>query len=180
MAGQGRSPVRGDRPIVFMLLVGIPGSGKSTWAQQFLAGHPHYQVVSTDQIRAELYGDAAIQGDWRRVWQQVRHRWQQGVEQITRGHLEGVIYDATNTRRGHRRQTIAIARGLGFDHLTLVWFDVPLEVGLRRNQLRSRQVPAEVIVKMHRQLQGAPPTLAEDVNQILHFAGRENSPSFLN
>jgi predicted kinase len=167
MTEMGRSSMAGDCPIFLIMLVGIPGSGKSTWASQFQTVHPDYCLVSTDQIRAKLYGDEAVQGNWYQVWQQVRTQWQIGIDSIRQGTRAGVIYDATNARRRYRRQAIASARMLGFDTLTLVWFDVPLEVCLKRNQQRSRRVPPQVIVKMHRQLRSAPPSLAEGVESIL-------------
>jgi predicted kinase len=159
-----------DRPLVvpLLLLVGVPGSGKSTWAREFVATHRRYLVVSTDAIRAELYGDESIQGDWDQVWQRVLTQWQAAVEAIYRGNLEGVIYDATNARRRHRRHTLAAARQIGFTSITLAWFDLPLRVALDRNRQRSRQVPGAVIATMYRQLQGAPPALGEGVDRLIH------------
>jgi len=149
------------------MLVGVPGSGKSTWARDFVLTHPRYRVVSTDNLRAQLYGDEAVQGDWHQIWQQVVIQWWQGVVAIHQGELEGVIYDATNARRRHRRAAIAAARQAGFSPITLVWFDVPLSLALERNRGRSRQVPIDVVATMHRQLQGAPPSVQEGVDRVL-------------
>ena len=133
-----------------------------------MLSNPHYQIVSTDAIRAEIYGDEAVQGDWCQIWETVVDRWRAGVMAISQGGLEGVIYDATNTRRRHRREAIAVARQVGFTHITLVWFDLPLRVALGRNRGRSRQVPPDIIAAMHRQLQGAPPALTEGVDRVIH------------
>ncbi len=158
------------------MLVGVPGSGKSTWARDFVLANPRYCIVSTDAIRAQLYGDAAIQGDWLRIWQQVIAQWQQAIAAIHQGSLAGVIYDATNARRRQRREAIAAARQTGFTAITLVWFDVPLSLALERNRGRgaevgpggrSQPVPADIIAAMHRQLQGAPPSVQEGVDRVL-------------
>ncbi len=163
-------------PVPLLMLVGIPGSGKSTWARDFVLAHPRYRIVSTDALRAQLYGDESIQGDWLRIWQQVMTQWQRGIDGIQRGELEGVIYDATNARRRHRKEAIAAARQTGFTRITLVWFDLPLSLALERNrgrgsktdpEGRSRQVPADIIAAMHRQLQGAPPSVQEGVDRVL-------------
>lgn len=154
-------------PVPLLMLVGIPGSGKSTWARDFVLANPRYRVVSTDALRVQLYGDEAVQGDWLRIWQRVVTHWQQGITAIQRGELDGVIYDATNARRRHRREAIAAARQAGFTSITLVWFDLPLSLALERNRGRSRQVPADIIAAMHRQLQGAPPSVQEGVDRVL-------------
>ncbi|QQE65496.1 hypothetical protein GFS31_21840 [Leptolyngbya sp. BL0902] len=157
----------GSAPL--LVLVGLPGSGKSTWSAQFLSVRPGFRVVSTDDCRQRLYGDAALQGDWRRVWACVQTEWQQGLEAITQGHLAGILYDATNARRRHRRSALVAARQMGFNPLVLVWIDVPLSVALARNRQRSRQVPDDVIAAMHRSLQGAPPALADGADQVIHI-----------
>lgn len=156
-----------ENPVPLSLLVGIPGSGKSTWARSFVLAHPRYQIVSTDNLRAALYGDEAIQGDWRQIWQRVLTDWREGIEAIRQGELDGVIYDATNTRRKNRREAIAAARDLGFTAITLVWFDLPLSLALERNRGRSRQVPVDAIAAMHRQLRGAPPSVQEGCDDLL-------------
>lgn len=154
-------------PVPLLMLVGIPGSGKSTWARDFVLANPRYRIVSTDALRARLYGDEAVQGDWLRIWQQVMTQWHQAIAAIHQGELEGVIYDATNARRRHRREAIAAARQAGFSPITLVWFDMPLSVAIERNQGRSQPVPVDIIAAMHRQLQGAPPSLHEGVDRVL-------------
>lgn len=152
--------------VLLIVLIGLPGSGKSTWARQFVGQHPTYRIVSTDAIRQQLFGDEAVQGPWPQIWQQLQAQLQQGVWAIERGHCQGVIYDATNGRRRHRRDAIALARHLGFDFIIGLWFDIPLAVCLQRNQMRSRHVPPAVIERMHRQLQGAPPARQEGFDRL--------------
>ncbi len=160
--------MKADRvPVSLLILVGIPGSGKSTWARDFVLAQPRYRIVSTDATRAALYGDEAIQGDWGQIWQRVLTDWREGIGAIRRGELDGVVYDATNTRRKNRRGAIASARDLGFTAITLVWFDLPLSLALGRNRGRSREVPTDVIAAMHRQLQGAPPSVQEGCDHLL-------------
>ncbi len=145
-----------------ILLIGLPGSGKSTLAQSLLVLNARRRLVSTDAIRAELFGDEAIQGAWPLIWQRVEQRWRQA----TAVGLD-VLYDATNTVRRQRRRTLGQARRLGFGRLVGWWLDVPLTVCLQRNQQRTRQVPEAVIQRMHRQLSGAPPTLAEGFDGLI-------------
>jgi predicted kinase len=85
------------------------------------------------------------------------------------GRLQGVIFDATNARRRHRREVLALGRQIGFSTIIGIWFDVPLYLCLQRNRHRSRQVPEEVILRMARQLQGAPPSLSEDLDCLIQM-----------
>jgi cytidylate kinase len=57
-------------PLICHFLIGCPGSGKSTLAA-LLAKEGNYRIVSTDQIREALYGNASIQGDWSAIEAQV-------------------------------------------------------------------------------------------------------------
>lgn len=40
-----------------IMLVGLPASGKSTWAKEYSETHPDYIVHSSDKLREEMYGD---------------------------------------------------------------------------------------------------------------------------
>lgn len=72
------------------LLIGPPASGKTTTAA-LLAPLLQAEVFSTDRIREELYGDAAIQGHWPEVEARLHESIRQavgarraGIEQLTR------------------------------------------------------------------------------------------------
>jgi predicted kinase len=155
-----------NRDIPLILLIGLPGSGKSTYATNLLRSGNRC-VISTDAIRAALFGDAAIQGEWRLIWQEVGRQCRQTVQQIAVGELELAIYDATNVVRKQRRQAIAHARGCGFTHIWGVWLNPPLECCLARNQQRDRRVPEPVILRMQRRLVAAPPNLTEGLDALL-------------
>ena len=152
--------------IPLWLLIGLPGSGKSTWAENFRQSGPAIAYVSTDQIRQQLFGNEATQGSWPQVWQRVIHEWQQAVQQTRQGEIYGALYDATNAQRRGRHQVIKTARLLGFTRLIAIWLDVHLVECLRRNHGRSRQVPTAVIQTMSRQLIGAPPHPSEGFDAV--------------
>ena len=146
-----------------VMLIGLPGSGKSSLA----AGAPETMcVVATDAIRADLYGDAAIQGHWLHVWAAVEARWRDAAARIRAGALSAALYDATNTARKRRRATIAAMKAAGFTHVDGLFLDTPVALCLARNARRQRVVPEEVIWSMHRQLLGAPPNAAEGFSRL--------------
>ncbi|WP_338017092.1 ATP-binding protein [Myxacorys almedinensis] len=172
-----------------IVLIGLPGSGKSTLARSMveawrnrslLCNHPDAVLISTDAIRAQLFGDEAIQGSWLPIWLEVRRQFQAAAGQTSQGKVGFAIYDATNAVRKHRRAAIALARKTGFTHIIGIWVNTPLAVCLERNQQRksrpsmplggaSRVVPEAVILRMNRRLSGAPPSLEDGLDRLIEL-----------
>jgi predicted kinase len=150
-----------------IVLIGLPGSGKSSLAQQLLQQHGNWRLISTDNIRSQLFGDAAIQGDWLKIWREVERQFRAAVCQIQNGEIAKTIYDATNAVRKQRGEAIALARATGFTHITGLWLDTPLELCLQRNQQRDRHVPESVILQMQRSLQDAPPSEGDGFDRLV-------------
>lgn len=157
--------------IRLIVLIGLPGSGKSSLARSLLSDCPNRQLVSTDAIRAQLFGDEAVQGSWLQVWREVERQLRHQVAAIQRGDTFDVIYDATNVRRRSRREAIALGREVGFNCITGVWVDTPLDLCLQRNRSRDRQVPEDVILRMSCQLHDAPPGYDEGFHLLVRYTG---------
>jgi predicted kinase len=146
-----------------VMLIGVPGSGKSHLAEKILSRHPHSaEIISPDLIRQILYGNAAIQGEWSEVWQEVQNAFASAARR-----QKTVIYDATNYQRAYRQDMINLGRRCGFRRVTGIWLNVPLWICLSRNESRSRQVPEEIIIEMYRHLVFNPPTLDEGFAALL-------------
>lgn len=147
-----------------ILLIGLPGSGKSTLTKQLVAECPQMQLISTDAIRGQIFGSEAIQGAWLLIWREIDRQFQQA---IAAG--KTAIFDATNTQRRHRREVIALARDRGFTHIMGICVNTPVWLCLARNKKRTRHVPEEIILRMHRQLRDAPPSLEEGLDNLIYF-----------
>lgn len=160
-----------------LLLIGLPGSGKSTLAARLLQDCPSRLLVSTDAIRAQLFGDEQIQGDWLLVWREVGRQLQVAAQSIHAGTATEAIYDATNVVRKQRRQAIALIREAGFTHVTGIWLNTPLRVCMQRNQARDRQVPQDVIDRMYRRLWGAPPATQEGLDELIELSSSLSLPA---
>lgn len=144
-----------------IVLIGPPGCGKSTLARQWQAAAPDRHWISTDAIRAELFGDAAVQGDWSAIWQVVCDRLQTAI-----ANAADAVYDATNADPRQRQRILETARELGFSQIIGWWVQTPLEQCLAWNAQRDRQVPTHVIERMAQQLDRSPPELAEGFDQL--------------
>ena len=126
-------------PLRCHLLIGPPASGKTTIAG-LLAPLLDAELLSTDQIREQLYGDPLIQGNWQEVEEHLHADLQRCVAQG-----RSVLIDATHARRPWR---LALSQRLAFDRPVEWigwWLRTPLEVCLQWNQLRPRQVPELVV-----------------------------------
>ena len=152
--------------IPLVILIGLPGSGKSTIAHRWQMREPGRYIISTDDIRQELFGNAATQGPWPAIWREVCNRWERAIAAIRRGEQQAVLFDATHANRRDRRRTIETAQQLGFTTIDGYWLDIPLETCVGRNRQRSRQVPEFVIRRMNQQLQGQPPHVNEGFDHV--------------
>jgi len=130
------------------VMVGAPGSGKSTQVSKLIASHPDAVVISGDDIRAELYGDADIQGNYTEIHDRMLEILEENVGRT-------VIMDGTHYRAAYRREAIAMLNSYGYNKVVAVVVDKPLAVCLRQNASRDRKVPEHVIERMHNSLQAS-------------------------
>jgi predicted kinase len=121
-----------------VVLVGLPGSGKSTYLQRM-----GVRGLSSDAIRGLLADDEQDQTIHQRVFQTVRYLLRQ---RLAIGRPVTYI-DATNLRPRERRPYVEIGRQYGCE-VEAVFFDVPPAVCLERNARRDRVVPEDVLAKM--------------------------------
>jgi predicted kinase len=119
-----------------IITVGIPGCGKSTWAEMQNA-----EVVSSDAIREELCGDPTDQSRNSEVFALFHARI---ASELAKG--ETVIADSTGLDRFARDKL----RDIGEEtHATIVlvyWDNANLAT--RRNETRARRVPSAVMERM--------------------------------
>jgi len=135
-------------------MVGLPGSGKSTYLQAIgVSG------LSSDATRKLLADDETDQTIHDRVFQTLRY--------LLRHRLaigRAVTYiDSTNLTPQERAPYIGIAKAYGCE-VEALFFDVPYEICRMRNVGRQRMVPEDALFKMAAKLE--PPTLEEGFSHV--------------
>ena len=122
------------------MLVGLPASGKSTYAERLK--EKGYHIHSSDKIREELTGDVNSQDKnidvFAELHKRVKNDLQNGIS---------CVYDATNMSRKRRVSFLNDIKNIECEKICIL-FLTPIEECKRRNQERERKVPEEVFDKM--------------------------------
>ena len=134
-----------NRPSL-ILLVGIPGSGKTTYAEKYIKEHPGTVHLSSDKIREELWGNEATQGDNNEVFSLMQSR---AIDALNNGY--SVIYDCTNMTRKDRACIISICPKFAKIEAHVIFS--PIETCIERDAARERTVGKAVIDKMLKRFQ---------------------------
>lgn len=130
----------------FLMLIGLPASGKSTVAAGLMEDREDVVYLSSDLIRLELFGDESIQQNNGEVFNQMAVRTREALK-----NGKHVIYDATNISRKKRRGLLQqlpknvekIACYISTDYKKVI----------EQNENRERKVPQHVIDNMYKSMQ---------------------------
>ena len=139
---------------VVVLAIGLPGSGKSSWFKRH-----NITPLSSDLLRALLFDDPTEQRFQDLVFSNLRSMLKARL--IARRPMNYV--DATNLSPHERNGWIKLAKDYGYE-VQAVFFDVPVEVCLERNQRRERKVPEDAMRRMAGKLKQ--PTFEEGFSKI--------------
>ena len=137
-----------------MVLVGLPGSGKTTYLERI-----GVKALSSDAVRGLLADDVTDQSIHREVFATLRY--------LLRRRLalgRPVTYlDATHLTPRERRPYVKMGPIFNCS-VEAVFFDVPLEICRERNRRRERVVPDDVLDRMAAKL--VPPTVEEGFSAV--------------
>jgi predicted kinase len=139
---------------VVVLAIGLPGSGKSSWFKRH-----SITPLSSDLLRALLFDDPTEQRFQDLIFSNLRSMLKARL--IARRPMNYV--DATNLSPHERSGWIKLAKDYGYE-VQAVFFDVPVEVCLARNQRREREVPEDAMRRMAGKLKQ--PTFEEGFSKI--------------
>lgn len=142
------------------MMVGIPGSGKTTVARSQFA---HALRVSFDDIRLMLTGKR-FQRELELVVQAVGLAVLKALLVLAQKRGYEVLLDATNLTRAKRARYVRMAIEHGLEPVA-VFAKCDLDVALERNRQRPGVVPVQVVKRMFRNLE--PPTTEEGFVEVI-------------
>ena len=124
-----------------LIMIGIPGSGKSFHAKKLAEEHSAV-YLSADDIRSELTGDAGNNDQNARVFGTLFGRLKSAFNEG-----KNVMVDNTNYNRKNRKEILSLAKRAGY---TVYAYEMttPHEVSKERNKNRDRVVPDFVYDRM--------------------------------
>jgi protein phosphatase len=128
--------LRVGRPSL-VVLIGAAGSGKTTLATRLFAPT---EVISSDELRAAISGDAADQRATRPAFR-ILHR--EVAKRLAAGRL--VVVDATSVQSAARRELLRLATAASASVSAIVLALPADAVHVRNAARRERSVPREVV-----------------------------------
>lgn len=129
-----------------VLLRGLPGSGKSTWAAEFVREHADWKRINKDSLRDMLDGGAWSRGNEKFV---LAARDLLIVEALVQGYH--VIVDDTNLDPKHEKRIREISKGIATVQINDAFLEVSLDECIARDLKRPNSVGEQVIRRMYNQ-----------------------------
>ena len=128
--------------VYFLMLVGLPCSGKSTKSKE-LAEKYSATIFSSDSLREEMFEDVNDQTHNQELFAELHRRIKDCLK-----NGKSALYDACNINYKRRMTFLAELKNIPCEKICVL-MATPYSVCIRRNKVRERQVPVQVIHKMY-------------------------------
>ena len=129
-----------------IMFIGLPGAGKTTEAHR---NYSDYYIVSADDIKE-------THPDYNPADPEPLHQWsvkeaEKMMEQLSDDDVS-ICMDSGGINNSYSLRIIKMLKSKGY-HITLVYFDTPLNICIKRNRERERKVPESAIIQKAEMLQ---------------------------
>lgn len=141
---------------VVILCKGLPGSGKTTWAEEYVRSHPQSVLVCRDDIRERIFAAPGRENYQPEFEELVRGIRDFSIAHAVRCKVKTVVVADTNLYRRTVGRLLRLIDSLQAEGLVVdvQWQDfthVPLEVCIERDARREHPVGEDRIRAMHDQ-----------------------------
>lgn len=152
-----------ENPVIYVL-VGIPGSGKST-ARAAMVAHTASSVVVSSDDYIENFAKS-VNKTYNEVFADAVKYTNEHMDRLVKYAIDNnlsIIWDQTNLTAKKRKQILS--KVPDSYRKIAVFVDTPVNVALERNSKRSRTIPENIIKSMYMTLE--PPTEDEGFDEVL-------------
>ncbi|MDD4153983.1 MAG: ATP-binding protein [Bacilli bacterium] len=130
-----------------IIMSGIPGSGKTTYALGVKSALEKVEIISSDEVRRQVTGRVDDGSQESLVWQEFENQIKQAAQQS-----DIVVADSTALTNALRMKWHQAFRSF-FDKIELVYLNMPFSVCWERNINRERKVPLNPMAGMFKLLE---------------------------
>jgi predicted kinase len=155
-----------NRTPILIVMMGIPGSGKSSVRNLFDLSEWHLgssdEKIPVGEDGNRQWTPSNLRESWKEVWKEFGQ---------ALGERKNIILDNTFIHRNERAAIAGIAKGLGYSTI-LVWLKTSLERCLENDRRRRYMVGANVIAHKYTSLQK--PSYGESWDEIIKITDSDN------
>lgn len=151
-----------------LLLCGLPGSGKSTFAKEISKRMNKVKIISRDEIRFSILKEGE------KYFAHEKEVFNTFINEINKAYNSGlyeiIIVDATHLTYKSREKVLNKIERLSKFHTIAVFFETPYEKCVKRNNNRTGlyKVPSETLHNMYLSLE-LPNPYKEKFNSVYYF-----------
>jgi predicted kinase len=128
--------------------IGVPGSGKSTFALKLIKSDARYVRVNRDDIRKMIKDAPLLEPKLEDLVTQIQN--DAMVNALVSGN--NVIVDNTHCRLEHLEEAVELARQ--YSNVDFKYFPIEVDLAMERDAARPNPVGRAVIERMHKRLSG--------------------------
>lgn len=130
-----------------ILMAGVPGTGKSTWAKKYASTHPNTYIIDTDEVRKSLTGSYLV------FTEPVSLAWDEMIRQaneiLARESECTIIIDSTFLTDHRRLYYLDRLKGYDYlEHFMVKFHDYSVVYQNNKARVKEKWVPEEVIDRM--------------------------------
>ena len=134
------------------IMIGLPGSGKSTWCKDLYKGDENVVYICPDKNHTKLCDEGIL----KKAYQQ--------LDNALKEHKD-VVIDAANLTKRYRKKWLDICKKYKAN-VTAVYMHLNYSQVIERMSSRGKQIPHDIIRKMYFDLEE--PELSEGFTDIIY------------
>lgn len=131
------------KPVAYML-VGVPGSGKSTWAAQLLEDQKTALVSSDAYIERMAEAVGKTYGEVFQDYIKEATAHMKAIRDAAISNLQNIVWDQTNLTLKSRQSKLDVLREAGYD-VVAVTFEIPDAELKRRREERAKVTGKDIL-----------------------------------